>query len=867
MYTIIIGDGLTEDFLSPEVQYIAGKSSVGQYEIDRLMGKGRHFGQGPLPAFLRQATSARQNGASIGLLFLRNTYEFDEAGEDEISSNSSALDFTEPFREISAETYVVESHPGLVPWQQILEGIQQLTGGSSHHLQEDKPEVRFLIVGCHTEKRIFTIATFFRNVLSYHCVAVSSHLIGSSAQEAHFATLRHTFPSNGIKVMLDLEETAKYAGIAPAPFVSFGLKPCSIEPIEARKELDEERRRIIELLCMHWSKTHLRPLQGGFSGSLLFLADGWKIEARTEPMVLKIDSFLQMRREIDGYYQVKDFLGKHVPTFGYPVALGDAIGVGMELAAMEGQPETLQDSFEAAEGEETLGIFIQRLDKALHIISEKLHKNTRQSSWVTPYRQFTLHTDQQLVWLEENVSFIMEYLAADKRANVMIDSDILPKILKLIASNEDSIESEICIAHGDINYQNIICDQGDNIWFIDWTHCGLKPLELDFAKLENDVKFVMSKHFDTEDLSRLKTFEEYLLSHRIPAEDRNLPDSLKFAKWDLRYRKILLAVRRIREVCFALKRDEDWLVYRIALLSNALHTLSFDKRRGRGECELPQLTHAVMSAQKLLLDLVSDDFHLKIRGERPSSYPPRYRVSIDEASWALKCSEYSPPYHVDPSVLENDYIQKTSGWADPESFDNLPPDRRPSGYKHKDDEGRPLHPRGRTGIAGRGLLGRWGPNLAVSAIVLREDPKSGQFEILLGTKERDHALTLPKGFVKPSEEPKEAMRRVLEQDCGWLPHIEDGESIFEGYSYDPRQTDHAWVEICVFLLHYETDAVPPLFRAGGEFEEVTWRPLDPKTINSVRHGQAHFIRDVIKLLQKKGRLDIERANVMLSETG
>ena len=64
------------------------------------------------------------------------------------------------------------------------------------------------------------------------------------------------------------------------------------------------------------------------------------------PRVLKVDNFAQMRRELDGYYQVKDFLGKHVPTFSYPVTQEDLIGVGMELAAMEGSPQTLQDSFE-----------------------------------------------------------------------------------------------------------------------------------------------------------------------------------------------------------------------------------------------------------------------------------------------------------------------------------------------------------------------------------------------------------------------------------------------------------------------------------------------------------------------------------------
>jgi ADP-ribose pyrophosphatase len=866
MHSIIIGDGLTENFLNSEAQFIATQSNIGQNEIQRLIGRGRDYGQGPLPTFLKQACLARQAGADIGLLFLRNVSDFEES-EETSAAASKAPAFTEPLKEVAAEAYVVETRPRVVPWKQLLSGIEQLTGLTHNAFEHKSSSLRFLVVGCHTEKRILAIATFLRNALCCEQVAVSAHLVGSSTREAHFATLRHTFSNNGIKVILDIEKAAEYVGIPGATLGSLGLKPCLIEPAQAREALDENRRRIVELLCIHWTKTHLKPLQGGFSGSLLFLADGWKASARTEPLVVKIDSFPQMRREIDGYHLVKDFLGKHIPTFGYPVEQGGAIGVAMELAAMDGKPATLQDCFEAAESEDALSDFMRRLDRALAIISKRLYRNTRKTSWVAPYRQFTLHTDEQLGFLERDTAIIAGYLAAEKGSNGQIDFDILPKILKLISKNEDSVESHICIAHGDLNYQNIIYDRGDNIWFIDWTHCGLHPLELDFAKLESDVKFVISKDFEIEDLHRLKQFEEYLLTHRLPAEEKSLPEDLKFAKWDLRFRKILAAVRRIREAFFALKEDENWLVYRIALLKYALHSLSFDKRRGLGECKLPQLVHACLSTQRLLLDLVSDDFHLKIRGERSSSYPPRQRVSIDDAPWAAACTDYAPPYHVDASVLENDFSRKPGGWADPEDFDRLPLDRRPTGYRYLDDKGRPLNPRGRTGIAGRGLLGRWGPNRAAGAIVARENRATAQIEIVLGNKQNDHVWTLPKGFVEPDESPRQAVASVLEHEFGWQPHQVEADIIFEGYSYDTRQTDHAWVEIHIFLFYCEADAAPSRFHPGGKFEEVAWCPLSSETINDVHHGQAQFLRDVINRLQEKGRLDEERAQAILFETG
>ena len=45
-------------------------------------------------------------------------------------------------------------------------------------------------------------------------------------------------------------------------------------------------------------------------------------------------------------------------------------------------------------------------------------------------------------------------------------------------------ETEVCLVHGDLNFKNILFDDTNNIWFIDWTHNGTHPIEVDFAKLE-----------------------------------------------------------------------------------------------------------------------------------------------------------------------------------------------------------------------------------------------------------------------------------------------------------------------------------------------------------------------------------------------
>ncbi len=858
MQTIIIGDGLARDVLSPDLPFRDSRRNVGRAEIERLLGRGKAFGAGPLPTFLERAVGAR--GVEVVLL--------DELGEatsgepsPQAGPGAGGSGFVDPLEDIARESVMIRSPGPAVPWRDLQAHLGSTGAGS------EAGETRFLVVGCHTEQRIAAITTFLRNLLESPRVAVVSHLVGSATPAAHFAALRHGFPSVGIEVILDLEEAARYVGLEPALFQALGCRPCALDMSDEGVAFDQAQRRIVELLCLHWTRARLRPLAGGFSGSLLLLADGWKGPARTEPMVLKIDAFSQMRRELDGYHLVKDFFGKHVPTFGYPVTGGNLIGVGMELAAMEGRPGTLQDTFEEADDEGTLELFMRRLDKSLALLSEKLYRNTRERSRVVPYRAFALHTQQQLEWLRENAELTLSYFGPDLSAESRVDPDQLQKLLRLIAANEDGVESEICLSHGDLNFANVICDAGDNIWFIDWTHCGISPVEADFAKLESDAKFVMSKHFDADDLPRLKKLEEYFVSQRLPAGLNGLPERLKFAKWDLRFRKLVETVRRIREACFALKESDDWLVYRIALLHYGLHTLSFDKRRDRGECDAPQLMHALYSVEGLMFDLVADDYHLRIRGERPATYPPRQRISIDEAPWLLECPDYDPPYHVDPAVLANDRTKTEGGWADPEELELVKDEPRIRAAKRRDDSGRPLNPRARTGIAGRGLLGLWGANLSVAVTVVRTNEGTGQLEILLGNQEGGQDLDLPKGFVLPGEAPEAAVGRVLERETGWRPPEAEREVVFSGYTYDRRQTDHAWVESRVFLVSAASDLGRSRFQAGGEFDEIRWWPLEAGTVNRVPSGRARFVREAVAKLVEDGRIERELAESLLAATG
>ena len=118
--------------------------------------------------------------------------------------------------------------------------------------------------------------------------------------------------------------------------------------------------------------------------------------------------------------------------------------------------------------------------------------------------------------------------------------------------------------------------------------------------------------------------------------------------------------------------------------------------------------------------------HVKCRGDYPGAPPTikRFPVPDDKVSWDVPFPEYKPVDYTAPVVAAKPV------WADPDiRVDKSFPikwheidgkvDRRSFEGKYEIVDGVPRNPRGRTGMIGRGLLGKWGPNHAADPIVTR----------------------------------------------------------------------------------------------------------------------------------------------------
>lgn len=99
------------------------------------------------------------------------------------------------------------------------------------------------------------------------------------------------------------------------------------------------------------------------------------------------------------------------------------------------------------------------------------------------------------------------------------------------------------------------------------------------------------------------------------------------------------------------------------------------------------------------------------------------------------------------SAFTTEWVRTTGveiGASDPESPMDLDFSTRPSfeGEYTLDDQGRPLNPMGRQGLADRGDLAKWGPNNATNPIVVTTSPQIAEICELEGSIRRKNPYTL-----------------------------------------------------------------------------------------------------------------------------
>ena len=82
----------------------------------------------------------------------------------------------------------------------------------------------------------------------------------------------------------------------------------------------------------------------------------------------------------------------------------------------------------------------------------------------------------------------------------------------------------LCYTHGDLHGRNVLVDQNNQAWLIDFYRSGEGHMFRDIIQLESDVKFVL---LEMADLRKLYQFEAYLLNAKYFDDRPTLPSSFR----------------------------------------------------------------------------------------------------------------------------------------------------------------------------------------------------------------------------------------------------------------------------------------------------------------------------------------------------
>uniref|UniRef100_V9L179 ADP-ribose pyrophosphatase, mitochondrial n=1 Tax=Callorhinchus milii TaxID=7868 RepID=V9L179_CALMI len=296
-----------------------------------------------------------------------------------------------------------------------------------------------------------------------------------------------------------------------------------------------------------------------------------------------------------------------------------------------------------------------------------------------------------------------------------------------------------------------------------------------------------------------------------------------------------------------------------------------------------EYSHPFLSAVSFALFMeFSKCLHVNARSKfYPGSDIQRFPVPDEKVDWTVPWADYKPVNYTAPSLL------KQPLWADPQYRDESElkkclefnkmdggVDRTSHMGKYSVINGFPRNPFGRTGLSGRGLLGRWGPNHATDPIVTRWKKEVGkvmihsasgknilQFVAICRKDSKEWAI--PGGMVDVGEKLSATLKREFGEEALNSIQLSEadrekmkalmnilfqaGELVYKGYVDDPRNTDNSWMETVAVNFHDEKgDSVGKLnLQAGDDAGAVKWMDIEEGLKLYASHS--HFLQQVAKM--------------------
>lgn len=572
---ILITQCLQNDFVQPLERYdpLPNMLHVGYEEAHRLLGE--HPGEGPVSSIMDWAYAVPDDKLTI--IHIRDWHDDGATAQHEhlehfgahCIQNTMGGDFVFRSSIKSDRAHHIVDASGLNDFHMTNLGelLRPFAG----------KQVRIGIIGVWTEAKISYLAYELRTRYPEFEVALCSALTASSTRTMHFVALDQMKGILGLQVFSSVGAfTTFLAGSMPA--VAHEKHP-RLDTMRLHFEDDyqvsETDMKLLLYLFRDCKEVNVRCLDGGFSGNVVLKARSTDVLGhRQVPCVIKAGDRDMIAKERTSFERIQEVLGNNAPSIVDFAEIDDRGAIKYRYAAMlDGNVHTLQHIYADASPEDVSGIldtvFIKQLGRLYDAaVYERLN--------LLEYYDFSPRYAESV---SRRVAALLGHKPSGDRIQLLPDIDI-PNVCDFYARDllslkeYGSVSHYMAYLHGDLNGRNIIIDEQNNVWLIDFFHTHHGHIIKDLVKLENDIQFIWTPVESDEQLREAIRLTDLL----IDGADLAIPPDPEAGFVFPQFTKAFRTIAHLRSFYPRLvQSDRDPYQLYVGLMRYAMHTISFDE--------------------------------------------------------------------------------------------------------------------------------------------------------------------------------------------------------------------------------------------------------------------------------------------------
>lgn len=481
----------------------------------------------------------------------------------------------------------------------------------------DRP-MRVGLIGVWTEAKItylaYELVTRYPNFELVTCSALTA----SSSRSQHFIALDHLRKILGIRVFDSVASFAEYlggTGLAPAHYSGEKIIDDRKFHFNIPYELKAEDSKILHYLFRDSKTAEFICLDGGFSGNVVLKAESKdQYGQKQTPTVVKIGERDPISRERAAFERVQEVLGNSAPAIVDFAEFGARGGIKYRYAAMiDGKVKTFQKYFAECDD-------VALLTKFLDIVFNRQLGRFYEAA-VQESLNLLEYYDFRPKYADSVKRKVAELAAVNPDGSLTIAPGIVVEDVSAFYARDlitlkESVANPRYVSwlHGDLNGANIMIDEAQNVWLIDFFHTHRGHALKDLIKLENDILFIFTKIQSEEDLRLATKTTDFLFAvNDLANPPGEIPAALAADARFFKSLKIILYLRSLYKHIIELDRDP--YQFFVAAARYAMHTLSFDEcnlwqRKWAlyaGAMAIGRMRNYLTQSAKLRIDFMTND--------------------------------------------------------------------------------------------------------------------------------------------------------------------------------------------------------------------------------------------------------------------